>query len=141
MALDLFLYNYTTITTTKPYPTNLQTLWVYYSLINLVLSSPSISLGLPIPFLFGFQIVWSNLLTSASVGLLWTYLNHLKQCFTSFFNDRSHSNPFLYMIIPNLIFFCMVTHSSQHPHFSNPHFIFMLSLHSQHSLPYNTTGL
>ena len=50
--------------------------------------------------------------------------------FHQFLCDESRFNPFLYMVILNLIFTCVITHSSQHPHFSYPHFIILLSHYS-----------
>ena len=91
------------------------------------ISSPSIRLGPPLPLLIGFQVVWFNILTGASIGLLWTCSNYLKQ-FSTIFSiiwvtpTHSHIRPF------QIISFLIWPHIHLNILISATH-ILMLSLH------------
>ena len=84
-------------------------------------------LGLPLLLLTWLSSIWSTLLTTTSMGLLSTCLNHLS-LFSINFSTIGVTPTLSNGAIPNPIMFSLTTHPAQHPHLCYTYLILVLTL-------------
>lgn len=100
---------------------------------------PIVFLSLSLPLTIGLSFIWSTLFIDASMGLLHTCPNHLRQDSTIFSTVGVTS--IFYNCTRNLVLSYTTTNPSKHYRLYNTEFTFMLALAAQHSALYSIASL